>query len=45
MKVNKIENYEVTGVVINMQNTTKFEPVILTHLSLGSFFVVFPDIT
>ena len=22
MKVNRVENYEVTGVVINMQNTT-----------------------
>ena len=30
MKVNKIENYEVTGIVINMQNTTIFEPIILT---------------
>ena len=30
MKVNKTENYEVTGVVINMKNTTIFEPAILT---------------
>ena len=30
MEVNKLENYEVTGVVINRQNTTIFEPVIVT---------------
>ena len=30
MKINRIEKYEVTGVVINMQNTTIFKPVILT---------------
>ena len=30
MKVNRIKNYEATGVVINMQNVTIFEPVILT---------------
>ena len=30
MKLNMIENYEVTGVGINIQNTTVFEPVILT---------------
>ena len=33
MKVNKIEYYEMTGVAINMQNTTIFEPVALTDFS------------
>ena len=30
MKVNKIENNEVTGALINKRNTTIFEPDILT---------------
>ena len=34
MKVNRIENYEVTDVVINMQNTTilNFEQLISTSI-------------
>ena len=31
MKVNKIENYEVTSVVFYTQNTTIFDLVILTY--------------
>ena len=34
MGVNKIEKYEGAGVVINMENTTIFEPVILTGFNL-----------
>ena len=33
MKVNRIENYEVTGVAINMQNKIIFE-----HFILKRFF-------
>ena len=37
MEVKRTENYEVTDVVISMQNTILFEPAILTGFYTGTY--------